>query len=298
MRAHALGSTVVIALLTFGTVIGAQAAEAKSAGTAVSLDGIAYRATVVDGVTRVEQVASERKVVLTLDEPLQLRLVEPGGQRLVLGTPLAKGADPYRPGGRASTRLVVADLTDGTSRAYDLRRNVEPDAFGVGNPTLFLVDHRPATNPTYYRVAALDLASGSFRALVGPNKLPLTVNMTGTARQQVASGSGQQLYTLYTQHAHTAARGNGHIETNAFVHVLDLTGGWAYCVDLPADFGHGGPRTSRIALDGTGTNVLVTDTGARKIAMIPIEQLSVSALAEQAPAVAILPLAADPRGGQ
>ena len=41
-------------------------------------------------------------------------------------------ADIYHPGGRASTRLVVVDVASGSTRAYDVPGNVEPEAFGVG----------------------------------------------------------------------------------------------------------------------------------------------------------------------
>jgi hypothetical protein len=265
-------------------------ATTTAAATVASLDGIRYRTTVVDGRTRLVQLAPTRRSVMTLPTPLQLRLVEPGGGRVVLATPLRAGADPYRPGGRASTRLVVADTEQRTSRTYTVSRNIEADAFGVGNGQLFVVDHRPALQPTYYRVAGLDLRSGEFYELFGPDKQPLTVNMTGTARAQVGSPDGRQLYTLYTQHAHAHAHADVHNDTasaQAFIHVLDLTSGWAYCVDLPTEFGHGPARASSIAVDRTGTTVEVVDRHAGKVARVPTAQLSLGTLSQRAPDVQV-----------
>jgi hypothetical protein len=282
----------VLALLASPALAALPAANAKTPAvtTVASLDGIRYRTTVVDGRTRLVQLSPTRRAVMTLREPMQLRLVEPGGRRVVLATPLPAGTDPYRPGGRASTRLVVADTEERTSRGYNVPRNIEADAFGVGNGQLFVVDHRPALQPAYYRVAGLDLRSGEFYELFGPDKQPLTVNMTGTARAQVASLDGRQLYTLYTQHAHEHEHADAHdaaASAQAFIHVLDLTSSWAYCVDLPAEFGHGPARAASIALDQTGATVEVVDRHAGKVARVPTAQLSLTTLSQRAPDVQV-----------
>jgi hypothetical protein len=287
---YLLRAVTVMLVLASPALAALRAATAKTtaATTVASLDGVRYRTTVVDGRTQLVQLAPTRRSVMTLREPLQLRLVEPGGRRVVLATPLPAGADPYRPGGRASTRLVVADTEERTSRTYTVSRNIEADAFGVGNGQLFVVDHRPALQPTYYRVAGLDLRSGDFYELFGPDKQPLTVNMTGTARAQVGSIDGRQLYTLYTQHAH--AHDGAHSDAasaHAFVHVLDLTSGWAYCVDLPAEFGQGPARASSIAVDQTGTILEVVDRHAGRVARVPTAQLSLGTLTQRAPEVQV-----------
>ena len=138
MRARRIGLATFVALLAVATSISgtpAAAKSAKSAETAVrltALDGsVQAQSRITDGKTVVSSPSVE-SVALRLNEPLQLRVVEPGGKRVALATPLAAGADTYRPGGRASTRLVVADLSTGAHRAYNLPRNVEPEAFGVG----------------------------------------------------------------------------------------------------------------------------------------------------------------------
>ena len=283
MRARRIGLATFVALLAVATSISGTPAAAKSAETAVrltALDGSAQaQSRITDGKTVVSSPSAE-SVALRLNEPLQLRVVEPGGKRVALATPLAAGADTYRPGGRASTRLVVADLSTGAHRAYNLPRNVEPEAFGVGpsRDLLFVVDHRPALDPSSYRVGAVNLVNGTFAGLLGPTKTPLDIDMTGNARQQVLSASGTQLYTLYLEHDHAETSPSG----TAFVHVLDLADDWAYCIDLPG-VGHGPAGSSTIRLNGSGDALLVTDRHAGTQHTIPTADLTPSGLATGPP---------------
>jgi len=293
MLARRIGLTTLVALLAVATPISAGPAAAKSAKSAAAavaltaLDGSAQaQSRIVDGQTVVSS-PDDGSVALRLNQPLQLRVVEPGGARVALATPLAPGADTYRPGGRASTRLVVADLETGTRRTYNVPRNVEPEAFGVGasRDLLFVVDHRPALHPSSYRVGAINLVTGTVQGLFGPTKTPLDIDMTGDARQQVLSASRTQLYTLYLEHDHAETTPSG----TAFVHVLDLAGGWAYCVDLPG-VGHGPPGSSTIRLDANGDTILVSDRHANTQRTIRTADLTLSRLATGAPPVEVTAL--------
>lgn len=188
------------------------------------------------------------------------------------------------------TRLTVVDSAQ-RERTYDFDRNLEPEAFGIGTPYLFVVDHRPAIDPTYYRVAAVSLDDGSFLELLGPDKQPLE-DMTGTARRQVASRTGEQLYTLYVQHRHTAAHEGvdpADLPVAAFIHVLDLRGTWAACIDLPG-FGHGPVAASTIELTADGESVVVTDTYAGKRATVRTADLTTQMLRTRVPPVQIEPI--------
>ena len=286
MRARRIGLFTLVAVLAVAVPISGVSADAPSAGTTVTLKALDRSAQaqsrIIDGKTVVSR-AGDGSAALTVDEPLQLRVVEPGGARVALATPLAAGTDTYRPGGRASTRLVVADLSTGTSRAYDVPRNVEPEAFGVGpsRDLLFVIDHRPALDPSSYHVGVVDLVNGNFRGLSGPTKTPLDIDMTGTAHRQVLSADGTQLYTLYLDHDHANAPSG-----IAFVHVLDLTGGWAYCVDLPG-VGHGPAGSSTIRLNRNGDALVVTDRHADTRLTIRTADLALSRLANGAPRVAV-----------
>ena len=289
MRARRIGLATLVALLAVATSISGVPAAAKSAKPAetsvrlTALDGSAQaRSRIIDGRT---VVSSPRNgsVTVRFDEPLQLRVVESGGTRVALATPLPAGADTYRPGGRASTRLVIADLGTGTSRAFNVPRNVEPEAFGVGpsRDLLFVVDHRPARNPSSYRVGAVNLVDGRFQGLFGPTKTPLDIDMTGYAHQQVLSTGGTQLYTLYLEHDHAESPSG-----TAFVHVLDLEGSWAYCVDLPG-VGHGPTGSSSIRLSPNGDALLVTDRHADTEHTIRTADLALNRLANGTPPIAV-----------
>jgi hypothetical protein len=288
--------TVIVlccALLVTGAAQTAAAAGSRGGVpgpvTVSSPDGFTFRSTVDEGTTRLEWVASGDAVpVTTFDRALELRLVEPRGRRVVLADPLPRGGDRYNPGGRSSTTLVVVDTERASSRTFHLSRNVEPEAFGVGSPSLFLIDHRPAANPTHYRVGGMSIETGEYFDLRGPDKEPLGTDMTGTARRQVFAPSGGQLYTLYTQHGHDQVGARG--PTASFVHVLDLDGGWAYCADLPRAFGHGADGTASIATDGTGSRVFVVDTHARRLAVLDARTLTASHLARGAPGIALATL--------
>ncbi|MEX1008068.1 MAG: hypothetical protein WD271_09530 [Acidimicrobiia bacterium] len=289
MRGRALRLTMLVGVLWGLVTVVAGPAGAKAVDTLTSRDGIAFRSITVDDQTRLERVSHDPQLVATLDEPLTLRLVEPGGQRVVLGSPLPKGADTYHPGGRASTHLVVVDVTTGATRAYDLNRNVEPEAFGVGSPTLFVIDHHPARNPTYYRVASMSLETGQFSKLAGPDKSSLE-DMVGTARQQVYASSGRQLYTLYAQPKDADLAASSKVPSESFVHVLDLGGNWAYCVDLPESFGRGSARSAGIALDPSGNTLYVADARARKLAALDTRRLEQNALINNEPPITVVAL--------
>jgi hypothetical protein len=260
-----------------------------------SANGRAFASTIDGGTTRIDELEPTRTTLGTLPGEYTLRIANRDGTQLALADPLADGADIYQPGPKAVTHLVTFDTATGATRPYDIPRNVEPEAFGVGAPLLFVIDHRPAIQPDHYRVGYIDLLSGEFLELFGPNKTPLDIDMTGTARQQVPSASGDQLYTLYVHHEHDAAH-DAHdpagLPTAAFVHVLDLRAAWAYCVDLPA-FGHGPLETAAIALGEDGRQLFVADTRTGKLATVATDQLTAERLAAGSPPVAFVDLPAD-----
>jgi hypothetical protein len=75
----------------------------------------------------------------------------------------------------------------------------------------------------------------------------------------------------------TLYRNPGDDAEPAFVHILDLVHGWAYCADLPPPFGTGPPGTDEIELTPADT-VLVTTTQAQashasRVAEIHIDEV-------------------------
>ena len=190
---------------------------------------------------------------------------------------LTRTPDPH-----ATTDLMV--VRDGRPREYRLAGAIEPDAFTTGNDGLFVLDWLPATDPDHYRVRRLDLATGTIGPLLTRDKTAVPAGaeeeMRGERRQQAPSPDGQVLYTLYTHqpgHRHTrdllAGRpGNAH----AFVHVLHLAEGWAYCIDLPHPFGEGPPAGHAMAVSADGRELALLDATSGQMAYAGTTALAIS----------------------
>jgi hypothetical protein len=195
------------------------------------------------------------------------------------GRKVALAPEPI-PGGnwlaeaRDRTRLVVADLERDAQREFDLPGNYAPEAFSQGEDRLFLVEYLPPRAPNRYRVRQLDLASGRVSPVGArdPKSLSVEEEMRGRHRTQVLAPDHSRLYTLYLrddEHLHRRdyleAGGPGvrpHPELKAFVHVLSLTEGWAYCLDLPLPFGVGPAESHALALSPDGKRLYVADASA------------------------------------
>jgi hypothetical protein len=186
------------------------------------------------------------------------------------------------PAPRENTDVLV--VRNGEPAGYRLAGAIEPDAFTTGNDGLFVLDWLPPTNPDHYRVRRLDLAPGTAGPLLTRDKTAVPAGaeeeMRGESRQQAPSPDGQVLYTLYTHqpgHRHTrdllsGRPGNAH----AFVHVLHLAQGWAYCIDLPHPFGEGPPAGHAMAVSADGRELAVLDSTSGQIAYAGTTALAVS----------------------
>ncbi len=196
---------------------------------------------------------------------LEHRLTSPDGRWVAWATPLPPGATPYEPGGRTTTTIAVEDRLTGETVTRTYPANLEPEAFSADGTRLYVIDHRPADDPEYYRVSGIKLYNGERFDVNGPDKNPLDEDMRGTGRQQLWSPDGTQLYTLYVRqyHAHDRHDGAAHDRQlppeAAFVHVLDLELGWAICLDLPEGFGLGPPGSTSLVLGADGYAITVVD---------------------------------------
>ncbi|MFC7528348.1 YncE family protein [Actinoplanes sp. GCM10030250] len=220
------------------------------------------------------------------------------------GRACALGRTPatVQPAARARSTLLIAGPAG--NREYDLPGVVEPDAFTSDGQGLFVLEWFPAAAPDRYRVRKLDLGSSRLDPLFTRNKTPVPAGaeeeMRGEGRQAVLSADGQMLFTLYTHqpgHAHTrdlvsGRPGNAH----AFVHVLHLTEGWAYCLDLPHPFGEG--KAASCALAANARHLAVVDLSAGKMAYASPSALTIERVVDVPPAadgIAALVLTPDGR---
>jgi hypothetical protein len=194
---------------------------------------------------------------------------------------LTRTAATARPAARARTPVLV--VSGAGHREYDLAGVVEPDAFTSDATGLFVLEWLPATAPSHYRVRRLDLATGRLEPLLTRDKAPVPAGaeeeMSGDGRRAVLSPDRKVLYTLYTHqpgHRHTrdllAGRPGG---VHAFVHVLHLEQGWAYCLDLPHPFGNGPAEGHALAVSADGQRLVVADALSGSVAYADTTALTI-----------------------
>jgi hypothetical protein len=183
--------------------------------------------------------------------------VSPGGRRVAL----TDGPPAYTPGApRPATRLVVFDTRAGAeTRRLELRGDVRPEAFSVNGELIFALDYRGDS----YRVQTVFLETGEQYDTASRDKSVERDDMYGTSVRAVLSADKTLLSTLYR---------NPDPGKPAFVHILDLQNGWAYCADLTAPFGTGPEGSDRIEITPAGT-VVVAATQSNRIAEIHVEEV-------------------------
>jgi hypothetical protein len=248
-------------------------------------DGRGSRLTVLDGKSGAEQAS------FRLDAPLAVGVVSASGRRAALIEPRDDGAaGPYAPRARARTHIEVIDLIDGTRRSYDLAGNFEPEAFSSDDNRLFVLEYLPASAPDRYRVRQLHLGSRQFVPMIDRWKkfpVPFEEEMRGIGRTQLLSHDRRTLYTLYVHqpdhlHGRELARiANGQPvvrdDVHAFVHVLDLAEGSAFCVDLPAPFGAAAAAGHAMALSPDGKRLYVVEPASDLAAVVDTVRLAAGA---------------------
>lgn len=236
----------------------------------------------------------------TLEGDWQVVVASAGGGLVALrphqdGDLGTRGAttSPYRPTGRERTTLTVADPTGRLeARRYDLEGNFEPEAFSTDGQTLFLLEYLPPLAPNRYRVMQLSLADRDGRAhsqaqvqaIFTRDKRPNPEEMRGTGRTHAFAPGCRTLYTLYTKqpdHVHArnmaALGGSGESSgmTHAFVHVLNLSERWAFCLDLPLPFGVGPSAAHALTPSPDGWRLYVVDASTGQVAVADATKLRV-----------------------
>lgn len=196
-----------------------------------------------------------------IGEGMVVRVVGPGGRKVVV-MPDREASDPYRPEGRARTEISVVDTPTGGVKKHLLDGNYEPEALSTDGGSLFVIEYNPPLAPDRYRVRRLDLSTGEILDVFSPDK-DLQEDMRGTARTQVMAPDGKRLYTLYTL---VSDHQGG--EPIAFVHVLDLEGLWAHCVDLPAPVGRASETAVGLALDADASRLFAVDRSGGAVAEV------------------------------
>lgn len=200
---------------------------------------------------------------------LAIRAVLAPNGSLALTAPPVDGSTSWSPAPRRSTEIVIAS-PDGSSETerFELHGNLEPEAFSSDGEWLYLLQYRPAMDPSSYRVSRLYLEDGKLSPVFGPNKAPVE-NMTATRLQQVASGDAGALYTLYTNQPPDYLRASPLAgDEVAFIHTLSLADGFAFCTALPDLFGSATGDGSAVAVAPGGARVFAIDADHGRIAVL------------------------------
>ncbi len=197
-----------------------------------------------------------------------------------------------RPAGRERTTIVVADPRGvRPAQEYDLAGNFEPEAFSADDAYLFVQEYLPANAPERYRVRRVELATGQVQPLLLRDKQLIPAGaeeeMRGEGRQAVLSPDRTRLYTLYLHqgdHQHTrdllpGRHGADGRAVHAFVHVLSLNEGWAYCLDLPDPFGLHPAGAHALTISPDGRSLYVGEMTTKQIAIADTESLTVTKVA-------------------
>jgi hypothetical protein len=183
--------------------------------------------------------------------------VSPGGRWVAL-TDHPAGYDIAEQ--RRYTQLSVFDAEAGSVIHHlALSGDLQPEAFSVNGQLVFALDHRG----DHYRVQNINLATGERYDTSNRDKTIEREDMRGTTVRGVLNADRTVLATLY--------RNPGDDDEPAFVHILDLVHGWAYCADLPPPFGTGVPGSDHIELTAADTAVVTTE--APRIAEISINEV-------------------------
>jgi hypothetical protein len=220
----------------------------------------------------IDATSGDRLAGVDAPAGLEFGVASASGEFVVFTEPHEAGVTPWLPAGKKRTKLVVASPHQaGARRTYNLAGNFEVEAFSTDDRELFLLEYTPAMNPSQYRLRRLKLGSGRVTGIERV-KQNAPGEMRGTGRIQSFSPTGNELYTLYTQQGPNYAHG-GPIDdrpglTYAFVHLLNLDGGWTHCIDLPMPFGTGPVTTHAFALSADGSRLYVADPSSGGVAVI------------------------------
>jgi hypothetical protein len=301
-------------LLLVGDGTGIQAVNADTGAVEFGLDGavpspdrsMLFDVKVAGGHTTIrafDAATGHETDGPTVDGELAIVAVSRDGGQIALTGPYGDMGFGAVPPGRSTTSITVVDLAAGTSRTYDLNGNFVPEAFSAtgccvlrgDRQMLFMLQFNPPTAPTSYRVTAMDLGKGRISDVLGPAKEPVE-NMTATRLQQVGSPDGSTLYTLYSNQPPAYFAGNGVTAPTkgeqAFVHTLQLDGGLAICVRLPASFGTVPANASAIAVSPDGSTVYAVDALHGTVASMGAKNLHVTSAPVAIRATGSAPIAA------
>jgi DNA-binding beta-propeller fold protein YncE len=275
-----------------GITVADSRGEVKSAdATVASPDWSRLYAVRGDKLVTFDPATNRELAGTALPRRLTARVASAAGTLVAL-TADSSAHPTTRPTGRERTTIVVADPSGVRQvREFDLAGNFEPEAFSADDAYLFVLEYLPANAPERYRVRRVELATGQVQPLLLRDKQLIPAGaeeeMRGEGRQAVLSPDRTRLYTLYLHqgdHQHTrdllpGRHGADGRAVHAFVHVLSLNEGWAYCLDLPDPFGLHPAGAHALTVSPDGRSLYIGEMTTKQIAIADTESLTVTKVA-------------------
>ncbi len=156
----------------------------------------------------------------------------------------------------ASHLLVVDTSFASTPMSVNLNGWFQFDAISNDGRRLFLIEYLSGGD---YRVRVYTISARQLEPNVVVDKSSPSESMTGVRLMGVPSVEGQWLFSVYARQY-----------AGAFIHVLNLDGSFAYCIDLPGSGYSADPRAFdwSLALSPTGSTLYATNTAMGTAARI------------------------------
>lgn len=119
--------------------------------------------------------------------------------------------------------LIVDTAMTAAGKEVHLRGDFAFDGINDDAGNLYLIESLAATQPGHYRVRLYHLGAGTLDpGIIIDKREASSAAMSGTRIAGVFSPDGQWQYSLYDNP-----------RTGAFIHALNMTGTFAWCIDLP-----------------------------------------------------------------
>ena len=219
----------------------------------------------------------------TVAGDLAIRAVSPRAGAIALMEERADGLALYEPIPRDVTSITVAYTDERPSQEFSLPGNYEVETFSYDESVLYLLEFQPPTDPEYYLVRELNLATGEVEGVKTP-QVELRPEMRGVARSQQVAPDGRRLFTLYSipsgdEPVHDVTT-SVDSERWAFVHVLDLEQGIDFCIFLPTPMGEAAEASVGLGLSPDGSTLWVVDPSTSLVARIDTTDLAITEVYE------------------
>jgi hypothetical protein len=180
--------------------------------------------------------------------------LSPNGRWLALETP------PTQPGAAMPGRLVVLDTAfEKPTREVRLDGDFWFDGLSNSGDNLYLTEYLAEKQREHYRVRLYHMAAGQLDAAVIVDKSNNELVMSGVRQSALPSRDGNWLFSLYLDEEH-----------GPFVHALNLTDQYAFCIDLPKPNGEGEAKQQlwSLAMSANGNTLYAANGGLGLVAEI------------------------------